>query len=278
MAERQPPDDLERALGDLRAQLAYPPTPDLAARVQARVEDEVVRRPSAWHWLALQGARPAFAALVLLVIVVVGTIVAMPEARTAVADRLGLRGVPIQQVPFLPAPGTAQLPSPAASPGAGLDLGDPVTLERARTELPILLPTIEHLGTPDGVYLAPSPAGGRVSLVYAVRPGLPPARETGVALLLLESRLPVGGFEPAILGKGVGPSTRLEAVTVNGGRGVWVEGAPHALFLPDASGQLREDRVRLAGNVLLWEQAGLLLRLEGALSRDEALHIAGSVR
>ena len=65
---------------------------------------------------------------------------------------------------------------------------------------------------------------------------------------------------------------------MNGGRGVWLEGAPHLLVVPDARGQFRQDRVRLAGNVLLWEQNGLLLRLEGAFSRDEALAIAASVR
>lgn len=46
----------------------------------------------------------------------------------------------------------------------------------------------------------------------------------------------------------------------------------------DTSGQVREERVRLAGNVLPQEQAGLTLRLESALSQAEALRVAASVR
>jgi hypothetical protein len=38
-----------------------------------------------------------------------------------------------------------------------------------------------------------------------------------------------------------------------------------------------QDRVRLAANVLAWEQSGLLIRLEGTFSRDQALQIAASV-
>ena len=37
-------------------------------------------------------------------------------------------------------------------------------------------------------------------------------------------------------------------------------------------------RFRLAANVLLWEQDGLTLRLEGAFSKEQALLIAESVR
>jgi hypothetical protein len=171
--------------------------------------------------------------------------------------------------------------SPVASPtiqyGAGLDLGEPTTLAEARSTLPVLLPGTAEFGEPDAVYLAPTSLGGTVSLVYASRAGLATAPETGVSLLVLESRLPPAGFQPAVLGKGTGPGTRIEELSVNGGRGVWLEGAPHLLYLPDATGQFNQDRVRLAANVLLWEQSGLLIRLEGTFSRDQALHIVASV-
>lgn len=272
MAEREPSADLERALAELGRHVAYPLTPDLAGRVRARLATAPARRPSAWERLFAGPSR--LAGLLAAALVAVAGLAASPEVRTVVAERLGLLGAPIEQVPALPPP----VPSVTAPAGGALDLGEPTTLEAARTRLPVLVPTLPELGPPDAVYLAPAPAGERVGLVYAARLGLVPSPETGASLLVLEARVPAGGFEPTVLRKSAGPNTRLEEVTVNGGRGVWLEGAPHVLFLPDASGQFHEDQVRLAGNVLLWEQAGLLLRLEGGLSRDQALQIAASVR
>ncbi len=271
MAERHEDRDLERVLADLGRHVDYPPTPDLARRVRARLATAPARRASAWERLLAGPPRLALAGLLVVAVVAAVALAASPAARTVVAERLGLRGASIEQVPALP-------PTAPPSVGAALDLGEPSTLEAVRTRLPVLVPTLPELGPPEAVYLAPAPAEGRVSLVYTARPGLPPAAETGVSLLVLEARAPSGGFDPSVLRKSAGPNTRLEEVTVNGGRGVWLEGAPHLMFLPDASGQFREDQVRLAGNVLLWEQNGLLLRLEGWLSRDQALPIAASVR
>ena len=277
MAERWQVVDLESALLDLGRHLEYPPTPSLAGRVQASLLAPR-RPPSIWRRLFATPLRVALVSLAIVVVALAGVLAVSPQARTAVADRLGQRGAPIEQVPRLPSLTVSPSASPLPPNGAGLDLGQPTTLAQARATLPLLVPTEADLGQPDGVYVAPTSLGGTVSLVYGSRAALQPAAETGVSLLVLESRLPRGGFEPAILGKVAGPGTRLEEMSVNGGRGVWLEGAPHEVFLPDPSGQFRPDRVRLAANVLLWEQAGLLVRLEGMLSRDQALQIAASVR
>ena len=61
------------------------------------------------------------------------------------------------------------------------------------------------------------------------------------------------------------------------GRALWIEGEPHLFFYRDRDGQVRDESVRLAGNVLLWERGELTLRLEGAIARDEAIRIAASV-
>jgi hypothetical protein len=256
---------------ELGRHIDYPPTPDLAGRVRL----SLATRPQptgCWRRLLETPRRLAIATALLVLIALTGVLALSPQARTAVAERLGLRGVPIEQVSRLPT-----LP-PATPPGDGLDLGTPTTLADASARLPLLTPTAPELGEPDAVYVAPTALGGTVALVYGARPGLALAPETGVSVLLLESRLPAGAFQPAVLGKTAGPDTRLEELSVNGGRGVWLEGAPHLLFLPDASGQFREDRVRLAANVLVWEQGGLLVRLEGAFSRDQALRLAASLR
>jgi hypothetical protein len=44
----------------------------------------------------------------------------------------------------------------------------------------------------------------------------------------------------------------------------------------DAQGRPQSETTRLAANVLLWENNRLTLRLEGALSRDQAVEIAVS--
>lgn len=267
MADRQESLALESALVELGQHIAYPPTPDLVSRTRLSLIAPTRRRPL-WQRLLASPPRVVFASLVVVLLAVAGILALSPPVRTAVAGRLGLRGAPIEQV--------SRPPTVAA--GASLDLGDPTTLAEASARLPLLVPTVAKLGEADAVYVSPSSLGGTVALVYGGRAGLPATPETGVSLLVLESRLPSSGFEPAIVGKGVGPGTQLQELSVNGGRGVWLEGAPHLLVVPDARGQFRQDRVRLAGNVLLWEQNGLLLRLEGAFSRDEALAIAASVR
>ena len=87
-----------------------------------------------------------------------------------------------------------------------------------------------------------------------------------------------GDVDQGFIEKGLGPGTRLESVTVNGRPGYWIEGRPHAFVYRDANGNVRDESYRLAGNVLLWEDGDLLLRLESALSKEEALRIASSVR
>jgi len=64
-------------------------------------------------------------------------------------------------------------------------------------------------------------------------------------------------------------------VTVNGGQGFFLSGAKHFLYLLPTN-QIRDERIRLARNVLLWERGPLTIRLEGDFTRLEALQIARS--
>jgi hypothetical protein len=45
----------------------------------------------------------------------------------------------------------------------------------------------------------------------------------------------------------------------------------------DENGAISDEQTYLAGTVLLWNRGDLLLRLEGDLTRDEALELAESV-
>ncbi|HZR98624.1 MAG TPA: hypothetical protein VFE37_07960 [Chloroflexota bacterium] len=278
MAERrrQPTDaELERALVGLGEHLAYPPTPEVVGAVRRRLLAEPDHRPAwaslfAWRW----GLAPALLALALLAVVAL----ALGANRDAIAGRLGLRGLTIT---YLPA-----VPTVVGGP-VGPTLGERVSLDeaQARVPWPILLPTLPELGAPDEVYLGEPQPGGQVVLLYRPRagPDVPPGE--GIGLLLTEFRgdllPPPGTYGKGLApdsGKGLGPGTQLEELSVNGGRGYWIEGWQHLYFYRDPAGQVRQGTTRLVGNVLLWEQGDLTLRLEAGISRAEALRIAASVR
>jgi hypothetical protein len=66
-------------------------------------------------------------------------------------------------------------------------------------------------------------------------------------------------------------------VRVGADPGVWIAGRPHAFAYLDARGQARLETLRLAGNTLLWNHDGVLVRLEAAVSQHMALKIAASM-
>jgi hypothetical protein len=257
--------ELEATLTDIGERLAYPRPTRLGDAVRARL-----REPRARHWWdALRSPRYAFlpvaSTLVLLLLV---SLVALPGVRAAADEFLQLRGINIFR--------TAATPSaPAASAPAGFQ-GQRVTLEEARRRAPFLLaPSDSRLGAPDEIYIDQIQAGDRVTLVYVSRAGIPVSRDAGVSAAVIAFR---GRVNEALFGKVASPGTVIEDVTVNGGRGFWIEGAPHQFFYLDAAGNPWPETLRLAGNTLLWEQGGVTFRLEAQVTREEALRIAASFR
>jgi hypothetical protein len=237
--------ELELALRDLGAEVAWPETPDLASAVRRRVEAEREPRLSARR-LAI-----AFAVLA----VALGAVMAVPPARTAILDWLGFGGVEIRRVAELP-----------AVPADGrLVLGERVALAEARRLAghPVLVPDEEGFERPNAVYVDTTAPGRPVALVYGSleRP----------RLLVLEFRAaPL--IEKALLGE-----TRVEQLDVEGARGLWIEGPRHEFFYRTGLGEAIRDTQRLAGNTLLWTRGTLTLRIEGDLSREEAIRIAESM-
>ena len=69
----------------------------------------------------------------------------------------------------------------------------------------------------------------------------------------------------------------ITPVSVLGQQGYFLSGATHFLYLAPTD-LIRDERVRLARNVLLWQHGPLTLRLEGDLTVREALRIARSFR
>src|SRR5215217_4423008 len=265
--------DLEAALADLGADLRFPPTPDLAAAVTARLEEGPARtparrRPPARRWPAWMAGWRRLAVAALAVVV----LVASPGTREAVARRLGLRGIGVRV-------GGPPPPTVTTAPGARLDLGlgERVTLgeARRRAAFPVLVPTAAGFDRPDAVFVNGAvPPGGRVDLVYRARPGLPASSFTDAGLLITEFR---GQPEPEFLKKVTGAGM-VRSVTVGGEPGFFFSGEPHFFSYQDTSGQFREEQTRLAGNTLIWQRGDLTLRLEGDLPLAEAVRIAGSMR
>ena len=136
------------------------------------------------------------------------------------------------------------------------------------------------LGAPDEVYVRTS-GDAHVFLVYKPRPAsgtlpaIPQSAQTGIGVLVTELR---GTWEFPILGKVLGPNSKAEQLSVNGSPGVWIEGAPHDFFYRQPSGNFVPDTLRLAGNVLVWNDGAVLLRIEADVPKDAALRIAASMR
>jgi len=267
-------DELAQRLMRLDEHIDYPEVPDLAATIHARLSApdaaaraELARRldhPAQARWLV--GLRRRVTLVIVAVVMVVGgALTVSPAARTAIAQWLGPRGIILFPLP-------RRLPAPA---GAGLQLGKRVSLATARARVTFRILTPTTLGAPDEVYvrrIAGGSAGDAVAaLVYRARNGLPAAPHTSVGALLTEAR-------GTVFAKFFDPNTYMEPVTVDGQPGYWLTGRPHLFAYLDAQQRVRSETLRLAGDTLLWNRDGLVLRLETALSRDAALRLAAGVR
>ncbi|MEU1807491.1 hypothetical protein [Micromonospora aurantiaca (nom. illeg.)] len=235
-------DDLERELRDLSGWLEPARTPDLAARVRARIDAPAPRRR--WRYV-LAGTLAAL------------LVAALPPGRAAVADAvtglLRFSGVVIDTAPAPPPTGT---PSP-------LPAQHQVALAEAQRQVrfPIRVPA--RLGPPERVLVAdPDGAGAHrvVSLLY---------RDGAVRLDAFD-----GSLDIVFHKRSAGADVTL--THVGGEFAIWV-GGPHALAYVDRSGTERVATARLSAATLIWERAGVSYRLEGDLTREQALDVASSL-
>ena len=282
--------DLDRRLTELARHVDYPTMTATAGAVGQRLrEDEGAGRlgrkhgplprsregsPARWHGLWRPDRLPGWQRVAIatfgVTVVAVGILVASPGVRSAVAGLLGLGGVEIRQVEQLP---------PVGDPAnVRAHLGRRVTAEEARAQVQwaILLPADPALGEPDEVYLDSRVPGGVVSLLWNARLGLPQASSAQAGLLLTEFAGSVSDRVTAY--KLIDRGARVEVVRVGQTTGLWVSGRPHAVELLDMRGEFVEETLRLEGDVLLWTQGGLTLRIESALGRDASVAIADSIR
>lgn len=235
--------ELELQLREAAPFVELPPAPHVAAAVRARIEAAPRR-----HW---RPSRRVLAIALAVLVVAVAGVLAVPSARTAILEWLGIKGVKLEFVDKLPPRAVSK----------DLDVGEATTLAHARDQagFDVVAPPGE-LGHPL-VYFREPPERGMVTFLYG-RPG-------HVRLLLSEFQ---GEYRPFIR-KMVRVTSRVVPSRVDGEPAVWLEGA-HSIEYSDASGVFQSDSIRIADHVLLWRHDGLTFRLEGEITRDQAIDIA----
>jgi hypothetical protein len=255
--------ELEQQLIALGAELDWPATPHLAARVRSRITAQAPR--AAWYQ-----SRWALAAAA--VVIALAALVAYTPSREAIAGWVNVH-VLFQRVQVLPTPS----PRPSGPLGERLGLGRLTTLPEAQSHLTWQITVPSSLGQPDEVYLQLPPVGaaqGEVTLVYSKRPGILIANQTGVAVLVTEAR---GSVNTNFFSKMLGTDATLEPVTVAGHQGFWVAGSPHVFIFLDADGNFRYETMRLATNTLILDEGGTIVRIESDLTKVQAEQIATSL-
>ena len=242
---------------DLGRGLDVPPAADLTAAVRQRLEGSAARRPG----VAPRGTgilrrwRPAWRAALIVVAVLVALLAATPQGRAVVTHVLRFAGIELQQEPG---------PAPSPQSSAALPGERRMSLAEARQHVsfPILVPAA--LGRPSEVVVSD---GGRIaSLIY---------RRTSYGLVRMDEF--AGHLDPVFFQKFIqlGDVTQ---VRVNGLKGLWIKG-PHVLLYVTRDGTPAAASARLTtGNTLIWGNPQVALRLEGNLTKTEALAIAGSAR
>jgi hypothetical protein len=193
--------------------------------------------------------RPLVLALAILVAALAGVLALSPGARSAFLEIFRIRGATVERVDTLPDVRAQRL-----------DFGERVSRETAERRAGFEL---LDLGTePDGIFIRPD---GLASVVYG-----DPARPR---LVLSQAR---GSIYEGLIKKTGGLGITIEEVTVDGEPGLFVDGPEHFVMFRNEHGSISDERTYLAGTVLLWNRGDLLLRLEGDLTKAEAVRLAES--
>lgn len=249
MTER-PNDRLETALRDLGARLDVPEPPELTGAVLTRLA-RLDTEPDAPRSVFLTRVVPRLVAAAVVALLALGVAMAVsPTVRAAVFDLFRIGGVEIHHEPAPSAPptnGRVELPGERV-----------VSLEDARRAAPFEVAVPAALGDPDEVRIADGDPPRVVSLLY----------DRGIRVDQFDGRLSPVFFKKT-------DAADMEMVRVGSVDGVWVP-RPHPVFYVDRDGNERAESARLAASTLIWEADGMTYRLEGELSRDEAVRIAES--
>jgi|GEM_PF-2128237 len=239
--------DVISALESLRESLDASPSGDVVSDVRAAIDAEVRRKRRR------RGTAVA--------IVAVASTLLIPGVRTAVAHRFGIGGVNVHETN----PGETVPPV-----GEAFDLGQRVDLEQVRSKIDyeVRVPSLPELPRPT-VYLRDN---GIVSLVY---PESPPPEAAGTAVGLIITQF--AGDSRDIIEKYLESGPNVRQLTVNGQHALWITGGDHYVFFINQDKGVVDVPGHVAGNTLLWVDAGVTIRLEADIPEADALRIAESM-
>ena len=260
--------DLEQQLAALAPAIEWPATPPHLWGGVQRSRSEGPRR---WG-IAPRLIQNRWALAAAAVLLIVATLLAYTPSREAIAGWLNLHTT-ILRTQNQPTPS----PRPSGPLGERLGLGSPTTLKQAQGQVRWTIQVPSSLGPPDEVYLKlppTGPSGGEVTLVYAQRPDIHASGLTGVSVLVTEAR---GKTNEIYFQKMLGGDATIEPVTVKGHSGYWIAGRPHNFAFTDAEGNVYYDTLRLATNTLIFDDSGTIVRIEGDMTKSQALEIASSL-
>lgn len=265
--------EFEAKLRALADQLDYPPTPDIAGRVRARLR--AFPSPSG------RGARgerlsrfssKAIAWSLTVSLILLSSLLLIPPVRAAVIEFFQVGIVRIFPPDATPTAQPNSTAIPTATSGTPLpsllplleSISGRTDLESAQqvVDYTILLPNYpSDLGLPDRIYVQDAD-GAFIILVW-----MDPQQPERVLMSL--HFIPEDSW--AI--KKMGPRM-IRETTVDGQYAIWAEG-PYPLIM---RGTGSPEHVRLVeGHVLIWEIDGITYRLESDLSMEEAIRVAESL-
>jgi hypothetical protein len=249
MPEERTLADLEAALRRIAGAESYPPVPPLAAAVRRRIEATASPPPRRPRLLPAMGVGAA----VLLVLMAFALALAVPSAtRDAIADFFGLERIELFGLDAEP---DSDTPSEI--------VGTPTTLAEARraADFDVRVPTYPNgISDPDRVLIEELEGGIRVFLIY---------ERSDISFDLMETT--------GSISKGLSFEASVEPVPFAESSALWLRGQRVVLALDEDGTPLEESRRVTDANTLVWESDGLLLRLEGNLTLNQALAIASSV-
>lgn len=250
---------LDAELRSLAKTLAIPEADDQLVRaILARLDREPVPEPP--RWLGRAGAalerlgvwlqnrwRTVSVALAAALLV----LLAVTPAGAKVREWLGFGAVVIEQQEPVPTAGSG---APASGPSGDVAAGRELPLDQAMAETSFPVGVPDALGDPDRVTVS---ADGR--LVTMQWPA------AAVRLDQID-----GTLSPYFLKKF---SDEVDYTIVDGQQAVWLA-RPHPILILNPDGSERAESARQSGPSLVWQNAGVTLRLEGVADQQAAVAIA----
>lgn len=263
-------DPVETQLSQQASEFAYPPTPDVAGAVNARLKRRAAMPPS-----MSMSARVRLALWLLVGVLALGSVAAVAwrvlrigavriDVPVQTAVPTSLSGAAVIGPSVTPSSTATHITTPITTVRRLLNLEGETTLAVARASVTFTVPLPSYpadIGMPTLVYHQRLNDGS--DMVVLVWAGELHSRAVRMSLHILTDGVLAHKMQPKV----------VRETTVNGVRAAWVEGE-HFFVLRGGNYAIRR---LVDGNTLIWARNGITYRLESDLSLEEAVKVAESV-